>query len=194
MRSSNCPRLDPIEQCWALMHQRVPQSGLQNIPAIRESNSEIPETHDSQELEPPLRSNHRQLSASSTLGISGRRLARPRDRSKYLAFWPKRMLGHPVQASVVIAKYICKGARPKARRQVVVETGIRRVSPRAFPSSEDDAQVTGEAFQLRRQQQWSRNDFAGAGPSECSCSSVDTATFDRRAKPLTSKTQFQETA
>jgi hypothetical protein len=123
MRSSNCPRLDPIEQCWALMHQHVPQSGLQNIPAIQESNSEIPETHDSQELEPHLRSNHRQLSASSTLGISGRRLARPRHRSKYLAFWPKRMLGHPVQASVVIAKYICKGARPKACRHVVVENG-----------------------------------------------------------------------
>jgi hypothetical protein len=38
-----------------------PQPGLQNVPAIQESNFEIPETHNSQELEPPLRSNHRQL-------------------------------------------------------------------------------------------------------------------------------------
>src|SRR6266852_9751450 len=52
-----------------------PQPGLQNLPAIQESNSEIPETHDSQELEPPLRSNHRQLPRHPPRQVSGRRLA-----------------------------------------------------------------------------------------------------------------------
>src|SRR5712664_1377042 len=52
-----------------------PQPGLQNLPAIQESNSEIPETHDSQELEPPLRSNHRQLPCHPPRQVSGRRLA-----------------------------------------------------------------------------------------------------------------------
>src|SRR5712671_2568682 len=52
-----------------------PQPGLQNVPAIQESNSEIPETHNSQELEPPLRSNHRQLPRHPPRQVSGRRLA-----------------------------------------------------------------------------------------------------------------------
>src|SRR5580700_11189341 len=52
-----------------------PQPGLQNLPAIQKSNSEIPETHDSQELEPPLRSNQRQLPRHPPRQISGRRLA-----------------------------------------------------------------------------------------------------------------------
>jgi hypothetical protein len=52
-----------------------PQPGLQNVPAIQESNFEIPETHNSQELEPPLRSNHRQLPRHPPRQISGRRLA-----------------------------------------------------------------------------------------------------------------------
>src|ERR1700736_7053305 len=54
---------------------RPTQPGLQNLPAIQESNSEILETHDSQELEPPLRSNHRQLPRHPPRQISGRRLA-----------------------------------------------------------------------------------------------------------------------
>src|SRR5258705_3516316 len=52
-----------------------PQPGLQNVPAIQESNSEIPETHNSQELEPRLRSNHRQLPRHPPRQVSGRRLA-----------------------------------------------------------------------------------------------------------------------
>src|SRR5713226_3375029 len=52
-----------------------PQPGLQNVPAIQDSNFEIPETHNSQELEPPLRSNHRQLPRHPPRQVSGRRLA-----------------------------------------------------------------------------------------------------------------------
>jgi transposase len=71
-----CPHLDPIRTMLG-SHARThdPQQGLQNVPAIQKSNSEIPETHNSQELEPPLRSNHRQLPRHPPRQISGCRLA-----------------------------------------------------------------------------------------------------------------------
>src|SRR6266478_7674415 len=71
-----------------------PQPGLQNVPAIQESNSEIPETHNSQELEPPLRSNHRQLPRHPPRQVSGRRLAAVYyEKNAIFSAWLMRRIG-----------------------------------------------------------------------------------------------------